>query len=74
MFILLCRSLGWGLSMEMKGGLMNDILIVFANTIFRMAKLFIAKQALKIVCVLRPAFRHRRKGRWGVDRGSKMAG
>jgi hypothetical protein len=33
--------------MEMRGGLMNDILIVFANTIFRMAKLFIAKQALK---------------------------
>jgi hypothetical protein len=30
--------------MEMKGGLMNDILIVFANAIFRMAELFIAKQ------------------------------
>jgi hypothetical protein len=27
-----------------------------------------AKQVLKIVCVLGHAFRHRCKGRWGVDR------
>ena len=53
MVILLCRSLGWALSMEMKGGLMNDILIVFANTIFRMSKLFIAKQWGKnSVCIV----------------------
>jgi hypothetical protein len=39
--------------MEMKDGLTNDILIVFANTIFRTSKLFIAKQWGKnSVCIV----------------------